>query len=642
LLQVVDSRSKTVKADCGANRSADPLRGHPSPNPCRWRVSGWARAVSFAFAFAILFQSHADADDRPPQNGVTILVHGLVVADGVTKPPLEYWGGENLAHLLARFGSGLVWLFNTDTRRFDNVTHETYLNGERWIPRVPNEPGRLPLTYWTPAFAGQQILLFDWTAASGERESGQAEAAADELFAALLAFRVDEEPIITLSPPFAHAVRPMHFIGHSRGTVVVSECVQRLGRSNVPVNHVTYLDPHDFGQPGIDWDEYFHDPAVQVWHNVDHADVFYQKTTGVVCINPHGRPLQHLNRPSGSPIPELQRNLTNLHLFDRCEPGLSPHGRVKDYYWATVARNASAGSYPPNAWFDGGNGSGHGFDRWFQNGGYRQPRDERITRINAGEADVALEYYWSPPDERGGSDRNDVPPILFNGDFELPDLDGGIGLTQASSLAGWSYYGGGGRATVRESGGNHALELARMGGLQVEATHNRFYLPKTSSEVRFAYWGRVVPLLGEHTLEVLIGNRLLRAFTVAETSGFEVRTASLTGHPDLLGGANSLTFRLKTNAAGTANTTGIWLDNISIFEGRTVNRIVSFDRASDGDFHLRWESWPPRSHQLEAALDGLPGSWIPINPLIQRASSGTVSIEHPGAPSAFYRLRLSP
>jgi hypothetical protein len=44
--------------------------------------------------------------------------------------------------------------------------------------------------------------------------------------------------------------------------VVVSETVQRLGRFNIQVDYVTYLDIHDFGQDPIPKDEFFHDPAV--------------------------------------------------------------------------------------------------------------------------------------------------------------------------------------------------------------------------------------------------------------------------------------------------------------------------------------------------------------------------------------------
>jgi hypothetical protein len=594
-------------------------------------AGGWKTVFLLAAVYLVSFVGELRATEPPPRTGVTILVHGLVLLDGETKDPVKYWGAENVASLLRRYERGLVWLYNPDTRRFDNISNAMDGDGNFLIPHAG----------WNRDLTGEQVLLFDWGAGSGEKEAGQAEAAADELFSALLAFEVDNQPIISLVPPIAVALRPMHFIGHSRGTVVTSETVQRLGRYNVPVSYVTYLDPHDFGQPDITRDEFFHDPAVQVWHNVDHADCFYQKSE-VECINPHGRPLAHLVGLAG-----LQRDLTNLALFDQCDRAFSPHARVKDYYWTTVACNAGDEASRPRSWFPGnGNGSGHGFDRWFGNGGYEQSREEGIRRINAGTPGAALAFHLNndPDNDKGEPDRNDVPPVIFNGDFDLPDLDGSVGgALQAGTLAGWWYYGGGGEGTIRANRGNHALELERgkFERSPVVATHNRFYLPRTGTEIRFAYWGKSVPPTGDHTLDVMIGNRIIRSFTVGETSGFEVRTASLDDHDDLRGGSNTLTFRMNTNNP-PAQSAVVRLDNISIFENRTVSRFTSIRRGTEGEFVLDWQSWPPRSYQLEAALNGLKGLWTEIGDPMERASSGPTVVEHPGVPSAFFRLRLVP
>ena len=77
---------------------------------------------------------------------------------------------------------------------------------------------------------------------------------------------------------------PLHFIGHGSGAVVVSEAVERLGAVGVPVDEVTYLDPHDFTQTGNPLDlltpsENLASPAgygAAVWQNVSFADVYYQ------------------------------------------------------------------------------------------------------------------------------------------------------------------------------------------------------------------------------------------------------------------------------------------------------------------------------------------------------------------------------
>jgi hypothetical protein len=437
------------------------------------------------------------AGEKPPvRTGVTILAHGLIAAGGNAVSVENYWGLASISELLARFGSGQVWRYKPATRVFENITAQ--------IPGTEN-----PENQWTASPAGQQVLLFDWSAASSVQVSGLAEAAADELFAALAAFQIDGQPILQLQPPFPRAVRPLHFIGHSRGTVVVSETVQRLGRYNIPVSYVTYLDVHDFGQPGIPSDALFHDPAVQVWHNVAYADAAFQRNgPALPCVNPSGRPLAHFLHEPSDPLLHVQRDLTQLDRFkDGCDGLVSPHAMVKDYYWGTVALDGGTRPDRPAGWYDGGEGSGFGFDRWFANGGYDHPLDSTETkwnRINAGSgvgsSNPPLAYHWEgdPANDLGYPDDNGVPPVIFNGNFELPHL----GTDTGGSLAGWSYHGGGGSGTLgQEAGGNTYLLLSRGNALSgtVAAVHNRFYLPSSASEIRFALRSSA-PALGEHDL----------------------------------------------------------------------------------------------------------------------------------------------
>jgi hypothetical protein len=106
------------------------------------------------------------------KTGVTVLVHGFVAFENVSSTtPYEYWGGGNLRKLLERFGSGKVWEYDPASGDYLDIT------------------GRIPNGTWTNSELGQHILLFDWTDGSDEEESGQAEAAADALFASLVNFR---------------------------------------------------------------------------------------------------------------------------------------------------------------------------------------------------------------------------------------------------------------------------------------------------------------------------------------------------------------------------------------------------------------------------------------------------------------------
>ncbi|MHC1770059.1 MAG: putative Ig domain-containing protein [Verrucomicrobiia bacterium] len=98
------------------------------------------------------------------------------------------------------------------------------------------------------------VLISEWVKESDITDSGFAEAAADALFAALVRFDKDLGGRLFASP--------LHFIGHSRGTVVNSEILQRLGyykskgdpnfaaldRSRI---QMTTLDAHDAEQESL-------------------------------------------------------------------------------------------------------------------------------------------------------------------------------------------------------------------------------------------------------------------------------------------------------------------------------------------------------------------------------------------------------
>lgn len=88
------------------------------------------------------------------------------------------------------------------------------------------------------------VLLFDWAPESNEQSSGWAEAAGDGLFSTLIGLGL-------VNPAGGNRNPALHLIGHSRGAVVNSEAVQRLSHYQVPVAHVTYLDPHDHDQQGV-------------------------------------------------------------------------------------------------------------------------------------------------------------------------------------------------------------------------------------------------------------------------------------------------------------------------------------------------------------------------------------------------------
>jgi len=144
--------------------------------------------------------------------------------------------------------------------------------------------------------SGEIVLLFDWSLASRQVSEGWAESSGDALFSML----VDLE----LVDPATGSGVPLHVIGAGMGASVASEAVERLGYFDVDVDHLTYLDPHDFDQGLVydsaqDFDSLAQLPGygVAVWDNVDFADVYYQTRAT------NGPDLSDSLVPAGRPIP---------------------------------------------------------------------------------------------------------------------------------------------------------------------------------------------------------------------------------------------------------------------------------------------------------------------------------------------------
>ncbi len=133
------------------------------------------------------------------------------------------------------------------------------------------------------------VLQFDWAPESNEPSAGWGEAAGDALFGMLVGLGI-------VNPAAHTSFGALHFIGHSFGTAVTSEAVERLAAWSVPVDQATFLDPHDFPEAGIpiDQDQRLFDLGsptdygATVWDNVTFADVYYQV---LPTPEPEGRPI---------------------------------------------------------------------------------------------------------------------------------------------------------------------------------------------------------------------------------------------------------------------------------------------------------------------------------------------------------------
>lgn len=202
-----------------------------------------------------------------PFSSVTVFTHGFEVREQLQPPhyakafAVAKAGAENPSE------PGAVLRYNGKTGEWEGI----------------DERGRLkPGVTASDALGKPLVLMVDW-AKHGESvipDSGFTEGAADAVVADLAKLDKDLDGQLFSSP--------MHFMAHSRGTIVTSEMIQRLGtyfddkvgKKSTSENdlHVTYIDAHDFKQqlPTGRFDT-FYEPSVQVWDNVNFADNYFQE-----------------------------------------------------------------------------------------------------------------------------------------------------------------------------------------------------------------------------------------------------------------------------------------------------------------------------------------------------------------------------
>ena len=340
------------------------------------------------------------------------------------------------------------------------------------------------------------VLLYDWAPDSGEQSDGWGAAAGDSLFAML----VD----LGLVDPSAGGENPdFHFIGHSFGTAVTSEAVERMARFGIPVDHVTLLDPHDFDQ-GLTYDtaqrlwtigrpdsaEATTGYGVTVWDNVSFTDVYYETRgsndgSGLPdAIVPQGRPIpgaynRFLN--DGEELPDISENPYSL-LFDGAS---GDHSYVwNGFYRATVTGQLPADSpHPelPTNYAD----TGYAFSKIRMDGGLGPTSGQRPSPTFF---DAFQDHTWTDASYLGPLSpefqatvanqqfaTNLNPLEVVNGDFSDvgPDNDS-PSPTDIPRIPGWSgQYGGGGRGSVSF---DH-LELT-LQEHQHRRVHNLQYIPR--------------------------------------------------------------------------------------------------------------------------------------------------------------------
>jgi hypothetical protein len=217
----------------------------------------------------------------------------------------------------------------------------------------------------------EAVIPFNWVFASEARAPGEAIAAGNNLYTQVV---TEAGGLVQQHPG---DVIDIQFIGHSRGTVVISQTLQDIANEGNPIFtggflQMTMLDPHPannaFGkfyshnpvdsavlQSYIFFQSGAQDPQVIVPNNVNEAEVFYQHTgysrflisdPSEFILNLWGEQPSLLINQSGSPI-----NTKILTNFNDPQFGFVGHGEIHDWYQKYVADQQKTFTYfnPPLA-----------------------------------------------------------------------------------------------------------------------------------------------------------------------------------------------------------------------------------------------------------------------------------------------------
>lgn len=326
------------------------------------------------------------------------------------------------------------------------------INGKGCIKRYNKETGRFEVENKALCVTGENILLFDWAEESNNNSQGYSEAAGDALFSALLLAK--KEKNITLDN--------LHFIGHSRGCVVNTECVERLLSIGEKVDHVTFLDPHDWGgganlglNVSNDWDNHPNldipfpserrpNSGVIAWQGVNFIDNYWQSN-----------PLYTLNLLDGRPLDGAANFDWNSYS--------TGHSNIHDIYANTINNNlpSQAGGYDYSRIGDEPNNR-------------PSPNSPQPNKYSTN-----FDFYksmiipGSPNRVRG----------IMNGGFERGE-NGNLAV-----LPGWLYHGGSikGESIVFKSGSIAITDAVGSTNSNPAIRHNRFYVPADAQSISLKY-----------------------------------------------------------------------------------------------------------------------------------------------------------
>jgi uncharacterized delta-60 repeat protein len=238
---------------------------------------------------------------------------------------------------------------------FTVITHGFQLRGES--DPLPSWTLNMRAAIEARGVEEYESVVVDWQAESNNASPGWPEDVGDELFARIMWQLQHDVQDDTLPID-------IHFVGHSRGTVVNSEANERLAYYEaafpaigyaIDEVQVTMLDAHPANntagasvnsglRPSIQAallaaDTLFEfaaqDPDPEVWSNVTWADAYFQHSLALACLISRGGPgLDFFLNLHGL---DFRPELYSLDLTQGLVPGGLCHGDFGDWYTETIA-----------------------------------------------------------------------------------------------------------------------------------------------------------------------------------------------------------------------------------------------------------------------------------------------------------------
>ncbi|MCZ6837361.1 MAG: hypothetical protein O7G85_16420 [Planctomycetota bacterium] len=319
--------------------------------------------------------------------------------------------------------------------------------GSGAVCRYEQSTGAWRLVNGTLAIGQPVCLIFRWLEDFDKPGPNWAygEAAADALYGALR----DPDFIDALGAPLGAIElikdRDLHFLGHSRGTVVNSETVERLGVACIQVDHVTSFDPHPMNGTldvpiNYDWG----DPEPRRWSNVVFHDNYWRADGGWF----------NAADPDGMPIADALNLEFSESTLNCCGYG-NAHSDTHLWYHGTIDLTPLP--------CDGEQCITQTMrDTWWTSG---------YTEVGYYHSQIGGGAAFRPAQSPGFTPG----PVatIFGGSFDQ------------ASQAGWRFHGGFlNGAIVNESG----ITFLKLGsGPGTSATHNRFHLPFGASAIELSY-----------------------------------------------------------------------------------------------------------------------------------------------------------